>query len=164
VINVSGHRISTAEVEAALGEHPAVAESAVVSIPDELTGEALAVFVTIKDDDSFPLAPSHENEVGHAVRKDALKKTLIKHVRDTIGPFAAPKKLTIVPDLPKTRSGKIMRRILRKIASGDVKDGAGVATLGDLSTLADPDLIPQLIKIVHDIPVCLSIFFYLRQP
>ncbi len=115
VVNVSGHRLSTAEIEAALIEHHAVAEAAVVGISDELTGQAVNAFVAIKDG----------NEVN-----DLLKKDLILQVRKSIGPFAAPKAIFVVPDLPKTRSGKIMRRILRKILAGEEDQ------LGDTSTVS----------------------------
>merc|ERR1711964_156170 len=104
VVNVSGHRLSTAEIEAALIEHHAVAEAAVVGINDELTGQAVNAFVAIKDG----------NEVNDQLRKD-----LVLQVRKSIGPLAAPKAIFVVPDLPKTRSGKIMRRILRKILAGE---------------------------------------------
>lgn len=114
VVNVSGHRLSTAEIEAALIEHPAVAESAVVGVHDELTGQAVNAFVAIKDGNEF---------------NDALRKELILQVRKSIGPFAAPKAVYIVPDLPKTRSGKIMRRILRKILAGEEDQ------LGDITTV-----------------------------
>lgn len=114
VVNVSGHRLSTAEIEAALIEHHAVAEAAVVGINDELTGQAVNAFVALKDG----------NEIS-----DALKKDLILQVRKSIGPFAAPKAIFVVPDLPKTRSGKIMRRILRKILAGEEDQ------LGDISTV-----------------------------
>lgn len=113
-MNVSGHRLSTAEIEAALIEHHAVAEAAVVGINDELTGQAVNAFVAIKDG----------NEIN-----DQLKKDLILQVRKSIGPFAAPKAIFVVPDLPKTRSGKIMRRILRKILAGEEDQ------LGDTSTV-----------------------------
>ncbi|KAG6020344.1 Acetyl-coenzyme A synthetase [Claviceps citrina] len=114
VVNVSGHRLSTAEIEAALIEHHAVAEAAVVGVNDELTGQAVNAFVAVKDG---------ENEVTSALRKE-----LIMQVRKSIGPFAAPKAIHVVPDLPKTRSGKIMRRILRKILAGEEDQ------LGDIST------------------------------
>lgn len=100
-------------------EHHAVAEAAVVGIHDELTGQAVNAFVSIKD--------------GNKV-DDALKKELILQVRKSIGPFAAPKAIFTVPDLPKTRSGKIMRRILRKILAGEEDQ------LGDISTVSPPDL------------------------
>ncbi len=125
VINVSGHRIGTAEVESALVSHEAVAESAVVGFPHDIKGEGIYSYVTLKDG----LAPS-----------DDLKKSLIGHVRSVIGPIAAPDKMQFAPGLPKTRSGKIMRRILRKIARGDVED------LGDTSTLADPAVVDSLVK------------------
>jgi acetyl-CoA synthetase len=115
VVNVSGHRLSTAEIEAALIEHHAVAEAAVVGINDELTGQAVNAFVSIKDG----------NEINDQLRKD-----LILQVRKSIGPFAAPKAIFVVPDLPKTRSGKIMRRILRKILAGEEDQ------LGDTSTVS----------------------------
>ncbi|CAK7230852.1 acetyl-coenzyme A synthetase 2 [Sporothrix curviconia] len=129
VVNVSGHRLSTAEIEAALIEHPAVAESAVVGVHDELTGQAVNAFVAIKDG----------NEVN-----DALRKELILQVRKSIGPFAAPKAVFIVPDLPKTRSGKIMRRILRKILAGEEDQ------LGDITTLSDPTVVDKIIAVAHD--------------
>lgn len=114
-MNVSGHRLSTAEIEAALIEHPAIAEAAVVGVVDELTGQAVNAFVAIKD--------------GHDPT-DALRKEFILQVRRSIGPFAAPKAVYIVPDLPKTRSGKIMRRILRKILAGEEDQ------LGDITTVS----------------------------
>ena len=114
-MNVSGHRLSTAEIEAALIEHQAVAEAAVVGINDELTGQAVNAFVAIKDG----------NEINDQLRKD-----LVLQVRKSIGPFAAPKAIFVVPDLPKTRSGKIMRRILRKILAGEEDQ------LGDTSTVS----------------------------
>ncbi|RDW82272.1 acetyl-coenzyme A synthetase [Coleophoma cylindrospora] len=129
VVNVSGHRLSTAEIEAALIEHHSVAEAAVVGINDELTGQAVNAFVSLKDG----------NEVS-----DALKKELIVQVRKSIGPFAAPKAIFIVPDLPKTRSGKIMRRILRKILAGEEDQ------LGDTSTLSEPGVVDVIIKTVHE--------------
>lgn len=128
MVNVSGHRLSTAEIEAALIEHHAIAEAAVVGIADELTGQAVNAFVAIKDGE-----PS-----------DALRKEFILQVRKSIGPFAAPKAVYIVPDLPKTRSGKIMRRILRKILAGEEDQ------LGDISTLSDPSVVEKIISIVHE--------------
>ena len=115
MVKVSGHRLSTAEIEAALIEYKAVAEAAVVGISDELTGQAVNAFVAIKDG----------NEINDQLRKD-----LIQQVRKSIGPFAAPKAIFVVPDLPKTRSGKIMRRILRKILAGEEDQ------LGDTSTVS----------------------------
>lgn len=126
VLNVSGHRLSTAEIESALVGHPGVAEAAVVAIPDETTGQAIAAYVTMKGD----YDGSSDNE--------ALTKELVVTVRKNIGPFATPKRIIIAEDLPKTRSGKIMRRILRKIASGEGDQ------LGDLSSLANPNIVEQL--------------------
>ncbi|RMZ76186.1 hypothetical protein DV737_g4935, partial [Chaetothyriales sp. CBS 132003] len=128
VVNVSGHRLSTAEIEAALIEHDGVAEAAVVGINDDLTGQAVNAFVSLK-----PGADS-----GEGMRKD-----LILQVRKSIGPFAAPKVVYIVDDLPKTRSGKIMRRILRKIVSGEAD------SLGDITTLSDPSVVEQIIDTVN---------------
>lgn len=115
MVNVSGHRLSTAEIEAALIEHHAVAEAAVVGVSDELTGQAVNAFVAVKE--------------GHEIT-DALRKEFVTQVRKSIGPFAAPKAVHIVPDLPKTRSGKIMRRILRKILAGEEDQ------LGDITTVS----------------------------
>ena len=125
-MNVSGHRLSTAEIEAALIEHHSVAEAAVVGVTDELTGQAVNAFVSIKEANGADL--------------DALRKEFIMQVRKSIGPFAAPKAVYVVPDLPKTRSGKIMRRILRKIAANEID------SLGDTSTLADPTVVNELIE------------------
>ncbi|KAJ2083170.1 acetyl-coenzyme A synthetase 2 [Coemansia sp. RSA 988] len=124
VINVSGHRLSTAEVESALIGHKAVAESAVVGAPDELTGQAICAFVTLKD--GFETT-------------DLLKSELVKEVRTRIGPIATPKTLILVDELPKTRSGKIIRRILRKVVAGETDQ------LGDLSALSDPSILDILI-------------------
>ncbi|KAK3175639.1 acetyl-coenzyme A synthetase 2 [Lecanicillium sp. MT-2017a] len=129
VVNVSGHRLSTAEIEAALIEHHAVGEAAVVGVNDELTGQAVNAFVSVKEG----------NEV-----TDALRKEFILQVRKSIGPFAAPKAVYIITDLPKTRSGKIMRRILRKILAGEEDQ------LGDITTLADPSVVESIIKSVHE--------------
>ncbi|ORX46974.1 acetyl-coenzyme A synthetase [Hesseltinella vesiculosa] len=117
VINVSGHRLSTAEIESALILHPAVAEAAVVGGNDELTGQCIHAYCTLK--------PNVEDSEG-------LEKELSLQVRKVIGPFATPKRIYVVPDLPKTRSGKIMRRILRKIVNNEQDQ------LGDTSTLAEP--------------------------
>ena len=125
VINVSGHRLGTAEVESALVSHPAVAEAAVVGYPHEIKGEGIYAYVTLKEGQK----PT-----------DELKKMLVGHVRSEIGPIATPDKLQFSPGLPKTRSGKIMRRILRKIAHGQTED------LGDTSTLADPAVVNELVK------------------
>ncbi len=125
VVNVSGHRIGTAEVESALVSHPKVAEAAVTPMPHEIKGQALYAFVTLND--GVP-------------ESDDLKKELIKHVRKEIGPIAAPEAIQFAPSLPKTRSGKIMRRILRKIAEKSTDN------LGDITTLADPSVVDHLIK------------------
>jgi acetyl-CoA synthetase len=125
VLNVSGHRLGTAEVESALVSHETVAEAAVVGYPHEVKGEGIYVYVTLK---------------GGIEPSDELKKALVGHVRSVIGPIASPDKLHFAPGLPKTRSGKIMRRILRKIAAGKIDD------LGDTSTLADPGVVADLIK------------------
>lgn len=125
VINISGHRLGTAEVESALVSHPTVAEAAVVGYPHDIKGEGIYVYVTLKEGQT----PS-----------DDLKKILIGHIRTEIGPIATPDKMQFAPGLPKTRSGKIMRRILRKIAQGAVDE------LGDTSTLADPSVVDNLVK------------------
>jgi acetyl-CoA synthetase len=124
VINVSGHRMGTAEIESALVSHDAVAESAVVGFPHDVKGQGIYAFVTLKSG----FDPS-----------DELKKKLVQHVRKEIGPIASPDRLHFADALPKTRSGKIMRRILRKIAEGQIE------ALGDTSTLAEPDVVNKLI-------------------
>jgi acetyl-CoA synthetase len=125
VVNVSGHRIGTAEVESALVSHKAVAEAAVVGFPHEIKGQGLYAFVTLKT--GFNAT-------------DELRKELMNHVSKEIGPIAKPDKIQYAPGLPKTRSGKIMRRILRKIAEGEIKE------LGDTTTLADPTVVDDLLK------------------
>jgi len=125
VINVSGHRLGTAEIESALVAHKDVAEAAVVGYPHEIKGEGIYAFVVL-------------NEGVKA--SDELKKALIQHVRKDIGPIATPDKIQFTDSLPKTRSGKIMRRILRKLAGGETKD------LGDLSTLSDKSVVDRLIS------------------
>ncbi len=125
VINISGHRIGTAEVESALVSHETVAEAAVVGFPHEIKGEGIYAYVTLKE--------------GHEPSED-LQKALVAHIRKEIGPIATPDKMQFAPGLPKTRSGKIMRRILRKIAQGAVDE------LGDVSTLADPSVVDNLVK------------------
>lgn len=125
VINVSGHRMGTAEVESALVAHPKVAEAAVVGFPHEIKGEGIYAYVTLN--------------VG-VEKADALKKELVAHVRKEIGPIATPDKIQWADGLPKTRSGKIMRRILKKIAAGEISD------LGDTTTLADPSVVDVLVK------------------
>lgn len=125
VINVSGHRIGTAEVESALVAHEKVAEASVVPMPHDIKGQGIYAFVTLK--------------IG-VEKTDELKKELMAHVRKEIGPIASPDKIQFADGLPKTRSGKIMRRILRKIAEGDVSN------LGDTTTLADPTVVDDLVK------------------
>jgi acetyl-CoA synthetase len=125
VINVSGHRLGTAEVESALVEHPSVAEAAVVGYPHEIKGQGIYCYVTLNAD----VEPS-----------DILEAELKGWVRREIGPIAAPDVIQFAPGLPKTRSGKIMRRILRKIAEDDIDH------LGDTSTLADPAVVDDLVK------------------
>ncbi|WP_018690167.1 acetate--CoA ligase [Ahrensia kielensis] len=124
VINVSGHRMGTAEVESALVAHKKVSEAAVVGYPHDVKGQGIYCYVTLM-----------EGEEGD----DALRKELVAHVRSDIGPIASPDKIQFAPGLPKTRSGKIMRRILRKIAEDDF------GSLGDTSTLADPAVVDDLI-------------------
>jgi len=125
VVNVSGHRIGTAEVESALVSHPKVAEAAVAPMPHDIKGQGLYAFVTLKDG---------------VQESEELKKELGSHVRKEIGPIAVPDKIQFAPGLPKTRSGKIMRRILRKIAENAVEQ------IGDTSTLADPHVVDVLVK------------------
>ena len=125
VINVSGHRMGTAEVESALVSHEAVTEAAVVGFPHEIKGQGIYAYVTLRTGQEYT---------------DELKKELVKHVRKEIGPIAAPDVIHWAPGLPKTRSGKIMRRILRKIAEGQPDQ------IGDTSTLADPSVVDNLIR------------------
>jgi len=124
VINVSGHRMGTAEVESALVEHPAVAEAAVVGMPHDIKGQGIYAYVTTMDGTSDT---------------EELRRELVLWVRKQIGPIAAPDVIQFAPGLPKTRSGKIMRRILRKIAENDT------GNLGDISTLADPGVVADLL-------------------
>tara|TARA_R110002074_G_scaffold170005_4_gene332104 strand:- start:134788 stop:136728 length:1941 start_codon:yes stop_codon:yes gene_type:complete len=124
VINVSGHRMGTAEVESALVLHEAVAEAAVIGYPHEIKGQGIYAYVTLMDG---------------VEATDELKKELVKHVRNEIGPIASPDVIQWAPGLPKTRSGKIMRRILRKIAENKIDE------LGDTSTLADPSVVDNLV-------------------
>jgi acetyl-CoA synthetase len=124
VINVSGHRMGTAEVESALVSHPAVAEAAVVGFPHEIKGQGIYAYVTLKVGEEYT---------------DELKKDLVQHVRKEIGPIASPDVIHWAPALPKTRSGKIMRRILRKMAAGE-------SDFGDTSTLADPSVVGTLVE------------------
>ena len=125
VINVSGHRLGTAEIESALVAHEAVAEAAVVGFPHDIKGQGIYAYVTL---------------IGGVEPTEELRKALILWVRREIGPFAAPDAIQWAPGLPKTRSGKIMRRILRKVAEGDVSN------LGDITTLADPSVVEDLVK------------------
>ncbi|HPO16237.1 MAG TPA: acetate--CoA ligase [Candidatus Hydrogenedentes bacterium] len=125
VVNVSGHRIGTAEVESALVSHDKVAEAAVAPMPHDIKGQALYAYVTL---------------VGGVEESDALRKELVMHVRKEIGPIAAPDVIQFAPALPKTRSGKIMRRILRKIAENAIDQ------IGDTTTLADPHVVEQLVE------------------
>ncbi len=125
VINVAGHRLGTAEVESALVSHHAVAEAAVVGYPHDIKGQGIYAYVTLKTGQEYT---------------DALKKELTAHVRKQIGAIAAPDVIHWAPGLPKTRSGKIMRRILRKIAENKMED------IGDTTTLADPGVVEHLVK------------------
>jgi acetyl-CoA synthetase len=129
VINVSGHRMGTAEVESALVAHPKVAEAAVVGYPHDIKGQGIYAYVTLMAGEE----PT-----------DELKKELVKHVRKEIGPIASPDLIQWAPGLPKTRSGKIMRRILRKIAEDELRQ------LGDTSTLAEPAVVDDLIEASPD--------------
>jgi len=124
VINVSGHRMGTAEVEAALASHPDVAEAAVVGFPHDLKGQGIFAYVTLKSG---------------IEKSDDLRKALVAHVRKEIGPIASPDVIQWADGLPKTRSGKIMRRILRKVAASDFTD------FGDISTLAEPGVVDDLV-------------------
>ncbi len=125
VINVSGHRFGTAEIESAINEHDAVTESAVVGFPHDLKGQGIYAYVTLMEG----VEPN-----------DDLKKEIVATVRKIIGPIASPDAIQWAPALPKTRSGKIMRRILRKIAANEID------SLGDTSTLADPSVVDYLVK------------------
>ena len=124
VINVSGHRMGTAEVESALVAHAKVAEAAVVGFPHDIKGQGIYAFVTLNSGEA---------------EDEALRAELVKWVRREIGPIATPDVIQFAPGLPKTRSGKIMRRILRKIAEGET------GNLGDISTLADPSVVAALV-------------------
>jgi acetyl-CoA synthetase len=124
VLNVSGHRIGTAEVESALVEHEDVVEAAVVGMPHAVKGQAIYAYVLLK--------------AGRAKRPE-LSKELVQIVRKKIGAHAAPEVVHVAPGLPKTRYGKIMRRILRKLAEGLTED------LGDVTTLADPNVVAELL-------------------
>jgi acetyl-CoA synthetase len=121
-MNISGHRLSTAEIESALVSHPAVAEAAVVGAADETTGQAVVAFVILRGDAA---------DTGEAIVQE-----LRNHVGKEIGPIAKPKTILIVPELPKTRSGKIMRRLLKDVAEG--------REVGDATTLADNTVMAQI--------------------
>jgi len=125
VINVSGHRLGTAEIESALVAHEKVAEAAVVGYPHPLKGQSIYAYVTLKTG---------------VEKSEALRKELVAHVRTLIGPIATPEKIQWADGLPKTRSGKIMRRILRKVAANEIGD------LGDTTTLADPSVVDDIVK------------------
>ena len=140
VLNVSGHRLSTSEIESALVLHPGCAEAAVIGAPDDITGQAVVAFCLMKKG----VLPAH-SDTTYAQVETTLQKELVMSVRKHIGPLATPKRVIIVDDLPKTRSGKIMRRILRKIVCQETKP----EQLGDLSTLADPNVIQVLIAKVN---------------
>lgn len=129
VLNVSGHRIGTAEVESALVAHPSVAQAAVVGIPHEIKGQGICCFTTLTEG-----VPESED----------LIKELRNQVRTSIGPFATPDMIVLTAALPMTRSGKIMRRILRKVAAGELD------TLGDTTTLSDPTVVDILISKVEN--------------
>jgi acetyl-CoA synthetase len=122
VMNISGHRLSTAEIESALVSHPSVAEAAVVGAADETTGQAVVAFVILRED---------ATDTG-----DAIVQELRNHVGKEIGPIAKPKTILVVPELPKTRSGKIMRRLLKDVAEG--------REVGDATTLADNTVMAQI--------------------
>jgi acetyl-CoA synthetase len=131
VLNVSGHRIGTAEIESALVMHPEVVEAAVVGMPHKIKGQGIYAYVLL---------------TAAATRRPELQTELVQVVRKQIGAFAAPDVIHVSPGLPKTRSGKIMRRILRKIAAGESSD------LGDVTTLADPAVVRALLDSRPAIP------------
>ncbi|KAI9092401.1 hypothetical protein DFS34DRAFT_633380 [Phlyctochytrium arcticum] len=152
VINVSGHRLSTAEIESALVQHPACAEAAVVGIPDDLTGQAIVCFCSLKSPSQQSLGRPTSGPPFESPDDKELMAALKAQIRHHIGAFASPRRIIITSDLPKTRSGKIMRRILRKIAGqevtvADVLGDPDVlrVKLGDLSTLADPSVVAALV-------------------
>jgi acetyl-CoA synthetase len=128
-MNVAGHRLSTYEIESALVGHPAVAESAVVSRPDDLTGEAIVAFVTLRS--------GREGD-------EALIQELREHVATSIGKLARPHAIVLTDDLPKTRSGKIMRRLLRDVAHG--------RALGDVTTLANAEVVEEIRDMASAVP------------
>ena len=126
VIKTAGHLIGPFEVESVLMEHPAVAEAGVIGVPDPMMGERIKAFVSLKP--------------GTTTDPAVLRKELIAHARRRLGPAVAPREIAFSDNLPKTRSGKIMRRILRKIAENEI------GSLGDTSTLADPSVVADLVK------------------
>jgi acetyl-CoA synthetase len=128
VINVSGHRLGTVEVESALASHPSVAEAAVVGMPHEIKGQGIFAFVTLKEG---------------IAESDGLRRELVQVVRTRIGPIATPDRIEWAPQLPKNRSGKILRRILTCIAAGDYENH------GDTSTVADPTVVAEIVKRVQ---------------
>ena len=130
VLNVSGHRLGTMEVESALVSHPAVAEAAVVGMPHEIKGQGVAAFVTLR----MTTASGAANPA-RSMPLEQLKKQLADHVANAIGAIARPDQIRLTESLPKTRSGKIMRRLLREIAAGNVPTG-DTTTLEDYSVLA----------------------------
>jgi acetyl-CoA synthetase len=125
VLNVSGHRIGTAELENAINEHPTVIESAVVGYPHDIKGQGVYAYVICEE---------------QPANKEKANNEIVALVRDIIGPVAKPDKIQFVSGLPKTRSGKIMRRILRKVAEGEVKK------LGDITTLLNPEVVEEVIE------------------
>ncbi len=125
IANISGHRIGSGELENAFLTHPEIAEAAVIGLPHPIKGEVIMAFIV-----TFHEHPEPEN----------LKSALLQHIKKTIGGLAVPDKIQLVKRLPKTRSGKIMRRLLKKIAIGKFDD------LGDLSTLAEPQVIEEIIS------------------
>ena len=125
MLKVAGHRLTTGELEAAITLHPDITECAVIGIPDEIKGEVPIAFIITK-----------------SKKKEAeLKKEVVEQIKKEISPIALPKEVYLVEDLPKTRSGKIMRRILRKLFTGE--------ELGDLSTLANPESVDKIRKIIY---------------
>jgi acetyl-CoA synthetase len=125
VIKVAGHRVSTGELEAAINQHPGITECAVIGVPDEIKGEVPLAFVSYKGQ-----KPAEQ-----------VKEEVIAQIKQEIGPIAMPKEIYLVDDLPKTRSGKIMRRILRKLFSNE--------EMGDLSTLSNPETVENIKTIIH---------------
>jgi acetyl-CoA synthetase len=126
IVIVSGHNLGTAPIEDAINEHPAVAESALVGFPHDIKGNALYGFIILKE---------YESQID----EDQLRKEINQHVSDHIGPIAKLDKIQFVSGLPKTRSGKIMRRILRKIAEGEL------SSFGDITTLLNPEVVEEIV-------------------